>query len=516
MKCQTNKCREIFNHNFLLFCSVTAVCIYYCASYVHVTLDDAFIYYRVVANLLETGKPEFNIGDNCLIVTSPLWTFLLASGKIILPFFDIVTIAKIFWIVLLAVASLFAYWTFLPYVKNWACFTGIPFFLSPVICSMVGSEIALLYAAMFLTFWAYIHNRPVWVGIGLGAGYLARGEFVFIFLPIFIHYVLTAYIKKKAPNKQVFTYLLKIGVTALSIALVWHLYYVLIFDNFFPQTLSTKMIQGQSGQWVLYHQRLWPYIKELLGGRVYLLVFALIGMVRQPYLFLLMGGYTGLHFGAYYILKVPDYHWYCYDFFLFTLLFMFFGIFYIFDISARAFISRLNEPNVSKRGNVRRCAMGVFLLFILWFFPVHLHVFFPGGVNDDCSAKDLKRESRLFKQEERYNSYLKLSQRLQTDLHENDVILTPEIGIISYYLLNYEVRDVNGLASAISSVADMNNYHYFIDHYKPRFLICPWLKDKELLRFRYNKKTYVYKKYFVADPHAQFHPGTVYILSGQT
>lgn len=57
------------NNDTALFCGgATAVCLYYYFVLQPVILDDAFIYFRIVNNLIETGRPVFNIGDFL-----PLW-----------------------------------------------------------------------------------------------------------------------------------------------------------------------------------------------------------------------------------------------------------------------------------------------------------------------------------------------------------------------------------------------------------------------------------------------------------
>lgn len=500
--------------NFLLFCSITTICAYY--SFIHnynVTLDDAFIYFRVVENLLETGKPEFNIGDNYFVVTSALWTFMLALGKIMLPFLEIETIAKLFWFLSLVFASFFAYLTFIPFIKNWSCFIGIPFFLSPIICSMMGTEIALLYAATFATFWAYSRNKPVYIGIGLAVGYLARGEFILISLPLFLHLLVTRR-KNKQPYTQFINYLLKISIVTLLLALIWHLYYYCTFHGFFPTTLKAKMIQGQSGLWKMYPQHIWPYIKELLDDRTFLLIFAVIGMVRQPYIFFLMGSYTLLHSLIYFFLRVPHYPWYYYDYYIFTLILIFFGTFWVLNVLSKVFISKLLQYSEVKKTFANIFVNCFFIAFVIWFFPIHFNEFDLKYLFNIDPKKGIAKEGRLFSQQERYNSYVKLSKKLQRDLRKDDVILTTEIGILSYYLKDYEIRDINGLASPNVTAKNINDYNYFANYYKPRFIVAPLILRSSVL-LNYDGNFYRYKKHFVLSPDETRFPATVYILGSQ-
>jgi hypothetical protein len=61
-----------------LFLSATALGAYYFLVSTPVILDDVFIYFRIDGNMVKTGKPVFNAGDNHFAATSGLWTMLLA------------------------------------------------------------------------------------------------------------------------------------------------------------------------------------------------------------------------------------------------------------------------------------------------------------------------------------------------------------------------------------------------------------------------------------------------------
>ncbi len=49
------------------------------------TSEDAFIYYRIVENLLDGGGPVFNLGERVEAYTGPLWLGLLALGRALVP-----------------------------------------------------------------------------------------------------------------------------------------------------------------------------------------------------------------------------------------------------------------------------------------------------------------------------------------------------------------------------------------------------------------------------------------------
>jgi len=494
---------------FCCFVTITLLCAGYCSLYTHVTLDDAFVYFRLVAMLLETGKPVFNVGDTVFVATSPLWTFLLAGGKTIFPFLDIHILAKYFWIIFLILSSYFAYRVFMPFIGKWACIIGTPFFLSPAISSMMGNEIALLFAALFVMFFGVMYGKPIYTGLGLGTGYLARGEFVLILVPIIIHYLFVLRAASPEHKKQLMISFGWISLIAISIALLWHVYYLAIFGSFLPKTLQVKMVQGRSGEWVLYHQYVWPYLKWLLANRMFLLGFAAIGILWQPYLLGIIGCFTLLHFIIYSLLKVPYYHWYYYDFYILVLLCILLGWCWILNLVERS-ISQLRAHAFS-RFLYYLIPQFCLFIFVIWLFSVQLDVYLSQfqAVKKPFQVHPYDMLNHL--QSERHKSYLALVKLLRSKLRQGDIILVPEVGIISYYLSDYEIRDVNGLASPNVTLENINNYNYFVDRYKPQFIVNPWLrKAKGLVLFRYHSNKYIYEPYVIAAPKAKAFPTMVY------
>ena len=313
-----------------LFLLITAASAAFCAFHETVVLDDAFIYFRVVHNLVDLGRAEINPGDGLVTVTSPLWTLLLALPAKLWPALPVHVVAKALWLSLLALASGFVFLITRRWARRWAPFVAIPFFLSPMINSMMGNEIALLYAALFLTLWACLGGRVVLAGVGLGLGYLARSEFALMVVPVLLQLHLAAPRGGRSAGGAAST-LARLALGALPVAAAWHLYYFFAYDNFLPSTFHIKLLQGRSGGWRLYHDAVVPYLRELLDGRVYLLVPILLGVARLRRLSLLLGAYTALHYLAYRQLALPDYHWYHYDFYILTLLWLLFGVGDAFD-----------------------------------------------------------------------------------------------------------------------------------------------------------------------------------------
>ena len=490
------------NEPLLQFWGITFICAYYYLIAQAVTLDDAFIYFRVVNNFLHTGKPLFNIGDNYLSVTSPLWTVLLALGKTVCPFLKLTLIAKLWWVILLMTASFLAYLAFYPFIGKWAVFICCPFFLSPMISSMIGNEIALLYLAIFGVLWASVYHKYFMIGFFLGVGYLSRGEVIFIIIPVLFHFILNRKKQHLSP-KQIIFIIIKIGLIMTSIILLWHSYYFITFHSLFPETFEVKMLQGQSGDWKLFHQAIRMYLEMLLDGRIYLLLFAIIGALWQPYLFVFMATYTLCHSIAYSILKIPYYHWYYYDYYIFVLILILFGLFNMFETLYKLLVKKI-EPDKWKIGGYKATlSFSLFMIIIVnWIFPINFKLFLPQYISNIYQNNNMSS---------RGISYTEISKRLLKELHSDDIILSNEVGIFSYFLENFEIRDVNGLASPGVTLANMNNWAYFVDLYQPRFLI---LGGQEALKvFEFNHHLYVYDRHFTIPQDSTHMEVTVYIKS---
>ncbi|MCP4401839.1 MAG: hypothetical protein GY801_31635 [bacterium] len=417
------------------FFAISIMCACYWWVHQHIVLDDAFIYFRVVAIFLKTGKPEFNIGDNISVATSPLWMLLLAGMKSIFPFLEIVVIAKACWMFLMLVASYLAYRIFAIFIGMPAIFIGMPFFLSPYLGNLVGNEIALVYTALFLTWWGMLCRKPVYAGFGFGIGYLARGEFIVLALPIALYWLYTAKINSQLLWKKP---LLKFFLIALLIALCWHVYYWAAFGEIFPKTLHVKIIQGQSGDWKQYHHKLGVYIHRFLSGPLPLrfsLLFLLLGVGWRPFPALFIGMYTALHAAIYTGLKVSSYPWYYYDLYLMIVLCILMGMAAMLKYIRQPLLRFVTQP-LFRRMFAHSLPYTAFVLLLFSMFPLEIQTFLPSRFLPPSSIQD-----------ERYQSYMALCRKLKAYLHPGDRILSPEVGIIGYYFLDYEIRDNNGLAS---------------------------------------------------------------------
>jgi hypothetical protein len=476
-----------FNNTYLFFVVlIFSICIFF----IHVTvfLDDVFIYLRVAKNIANGTGPILNPGDHHFPVTSPLWAFLLGFLHKVFGFIDLMELSKIIFTVFLGLASFLGFVCLRFYIGSWAILVPLPVFFNFITLSTVGGEIALVYLCIFGILWAYyIKKNFLFTGFWAAAAYLARGELVLLVVPILLHFLFQG-IKEKKSFRSMTVDIGKMIAVFLVIISIWHIYYAVQFRAILPKTLNTKTIQGKSGLWPLYYHFGRTHTFEILGGRNWLVFFLLFGLFYFRALSISLLCFTVLHYYAYKYLTIAYYHWYFYDFYLLIPVFTVFGIiaFFIFlEKFLRAYNYGFREsprfPKLIK-------ATAVLLLFCT-------AVFFMLKTTRIRNVPDYN-----YKKDDRFQKYSKVVQWTKQMLKKGDVVLSPEIGIIGYFLEDSIIRDFNGIASPGVTVGNINNLDYFVGTYSPRFIFSPPGGPHKYLMeyFIVNGDVYIYKKGYEA------------------
>jgi len=461
--------------NAYLFWGVLAIALSFFFINVAVNMDDVFIFFRVAKNIANGTGPVLNPGDGHFPVTSPLWVFLLAFLAKIFGFIDLVLIAKIVSTIFLGIASFLAFLLLRRYIGSWAVLTPLPILFNFITVTTVGGEIALVYMNLFAVLWAYYLKRNfILTGLTAAAAYLARPELILILPVLALHYLLVW----KKENKTFRTMLTdwgKLAMAFLAIVSIWHVYYALQFHSIFPNTLKTKVTQGKSGMWPLYYRLGRPLTLEMLAGKYLLAIPMLLGLLyfREVSLSILL--YTTLHYYAYKWLTIPYYHWYYYDFFLLVPMFTMFGIIALFLFPGKylkIYVER-HKPGF-KFPLFLKITAALFILFL-----AGAGVFITTKINN-LSA---------YKNDGRFLSYKKIADSMKPKVKKGDVLLTPEIGIVGYYLEDAVIRDLSGIASPDVTAANINNLDYFVKIYSPRFIFFPFfMKQGKPVRYFLDKQ----------------------------
>ncbi len=450
--------------NAYLFWGVLAIAISFFFMNVTVYMDDVFILFRVAKNIANGTGPVLNPGDSHFPVTSPLWVFLLAFLTKIFGFIDMVLLAKIVSTIFLGIASFLAYLLLRRYIGSWAVLTPLPILFNYISVSTAGGEIALVYLSLFAVLWAYYLKRNfILTGLAAAAAYLARPELILVLPVLALHYLLT-WKKENKTFRIMLTDWGKLVMAFLAIVSVWHVYYALQFHSIFPNTLKTKVTQGKSGMWPLYYRFGRPLTLEMLAGKYLLAIPMLLGLLyfREVSLSLLL--YTTLHYYAYKLLTIPYYHWYYYDFFLLVPMFTMFGIIALFLFPGKYL--KIYAEHRKPGFKFPLCLKITAALFIL--FLAGGSIFITTKLNN---LSPYKNDGRL-------HSYKKIADSIRPKIKKGDVLLTPEIGIVGYYLEDAVIRDLCGIASPDVTTANINNLDYFVKIYSPRFIFFPFFMNQ--------------------------------------
>lgn len=445
-------------------------------------MDDVFIYLRVCRNIADGTGPVFNPGDAHFPVTSPLWVFLLAFFHKLIGFIDLAVLSKILYMIFLALASWCAFLVFRDRAGFWAAVTPIPIFFNYITLSSTGGEIALAYFSIFGVLWAYSRKKSLpLTGLFAAIAYLSRGELALLTIPIGIHYLFIA-LKEKRKFKEISAGLGKMALGFLAVALIWHAYYAVQFGGFFPNTLKTKIIQGESGRWDLYYRFGRIHTLSILDGHYYLLLFLGFGLYYYPLPLASLLLFTVMHYYTYQFLVIPHYHWYYYDFYLIIPLFILLGI---------AGLFHFLRPHIAKlkwftRGEHKRTALISISSEVITAFLVLITV---------LVTTHLGRLGR-YGSDERKTRYMCVVDWMKPRVETGDVVLAHEIGILGYYLDRAVIRDLNGIASPDVTVENINDLGYFVSAYSPRFIFFPaWLPQKNKLKYiAVGKRLAVYEK----------------------
>ena len=477
-------------------------------------MDDVYIYFRVVKNIINGNGPVINAGDRHIGITSPLWTFTLAFTALVFKSHDIIIVSKILYIIYLVLASCFLFLVLQPYMGDYSIFSPLPIFFNFSSQAFIGGETASVYFALTGFLYALLVKRNyLLTGIFMGLAYLARAELIFL-LPIFlIYYVVKGRQEGETARSMVLKLILPL-CTLLIVVLIWHAYYFIRFHSFFPSTLRVKMIQGRSGYLPLYYKKIWFQLNcRSLHNSCYLLFFSLFGIYSLGLVSLLLISFSILHNIAYTLLLVPgNYAWYYYDIHLITLLTTMFGVvafFRYFKKYLNKYAFAIKTRNIADK-SLSVCAILTFAAVTLLtteLYKRHLSLDYAMVFNNNYAN---------FYPEERFPNYMKLTEWLNSKICKSDTVLTPEIGIISYFLERGFIRDVNGIASPDIAMGNMNNYEFFIERYSPEYIIYPWGKQPEFHIFRTKKGSYKYQKVFVVSEEAKEFNVSVFRLASKS
>lgn len=281
------------------------------------TYDDAYITFRYAKNLAAGYGFVYNPGENYLGTTTPLFTLLLATLKIIFPGAFIPSIAK--W---LTGGALFAasFFTYLLGQDNGKPVAGVVstllVLLNPIFVLVWGGESIFFLALVIAAVYLYFRGGEILPAIFVGLAFLTRGEGILPGVVLFLHYAVT---RRKLPWRAV--------VAFLMTTVPWIIYSLDTFGTPLPGTLQAKMAQMDSGVFPPFFITSLDMFRSYLTGSpnfpgviphyayfiaailAFLGGISLLFQLRQPIWWAIMA-WLGLYAAGYSLLDVPFYHWY--------------------------------------------------------------------------------------------------------------------------------------------------------------------------------------------------------------
>ena len=383
--------------------------------------DDSLIVYRLVENLLAGNGWTYNLGELHNPSTSVLNTLLIVLGGLL--GLTVPLSAHLVGSLGLFLAGSASYLTLrkdLGELLAWMSSALLIYFLAH--SSTWGLE-TLLFAGLCISFIALERfGRSAWWLLGLSI--LTRPDAVLLAAFKWI---------KELCSKRTFSIS---GLLQIALLLSpWCIFSLITFGQLFPDTLSSKIWQGQSGYW----GNGWIYLKALgkhilYGQALHQLVYLIAGigwftLAIRRHVLLYFVLFAILQQLAYIALNVPGYHWYFVLFDCAVLL----GACYSIGIGVTALCPQILD-------SLTRVAFPVALglsLYTAWSWS-------------KTQPRDLRDVA-----------YAAVTQQIEDENHPTGKLATLEVGTVGYHTKR-SIVDMVGLTSTNPEyITGRNSDHFF-------------------------------------------------------
>jgi hypothetical protein len=277
----------------------------------HFYYDDAYITFRMAANIAHGHGWTYNPGLSQDAATGALWTLLLAAmGSLGV---GIVGVANVLSAIFLAGAAIVMFETFaLMGARRAGIFVGIFIAGSEFLALNRGMELPLVIFLISATLYLTQRNAFLLAGVAAGLAVLGRGDAA-LFAGILGVSLAIGYGKEA----------LRFAAGIASVLIPWAVYATVAIGHILPGTLTAKIDQGRSGYWsgsgtyngLLQrlpfseggHFEIWFGLVGLLGIAG-LIVLARRRELRPLWPLVAFGFAYVLAYG--FVLRVPGYLWY--------------------------------------------------------------------------------------------------------------------------------------------------------------------------------------------------------------
>lgn len=284
------------------------------AGFKHTYIDDAFIQLTYARTLVEDGTWGMFPGRIANTATAPLNILLTAAAGLITRDW----LNAVIWLTALEFTALLGFLLVLSQRlfgrSYFGAFAFIGLVANPLLLSTLGMESILFTLLIVAALTFYAGNRWLLMAASLGLLTLARHEGVLLLGILLL--VAPRPLWQQRPRQWLQTRWQIILVYAL-VLLPWLLYSWIAIGSLFPDTLIIKTGQGSWGAGLSFHNGITLYLNAYPWATwtsFFLLPLGLFALWRTPprvkMVTAVLAAYALLHYVAYWILRVPPYHWY--------------------------------------------------------------------------------------------------------------------------------------------------------------------------------------------------------------
>lgn len=290
---------------------------------------------------------------------------------------------------------------------------------------------------------------------------------------------------------------LRLVIGTALLPLVWHVWVLITVGELLPSTLSAKLAQSNSQQVGLYRDYVVDAVHTALFGRWWLGAFAVLGALVSWRVFWPLVVFWISHVLGYIILNAPNYAWYNYDTYMVVRLLLFVGISYPLHRILRFLSGKLLAFVASQLGKGRgdigwakTLAGGVGPALVLVGLPAMIDLL-PGFWPPTGQLVQIE-------------PYRRVAEFVRNDETASDkVLVSPEIGLLSFSLPQVEIRDTNGLATPDVTASRMFEWQRPYELYNQLYMVPMFNHWGEVVSFpTRHGEVVTYRREFIAKPDA--------------
>jgi hypothetical protein len=406
------------NYIYLIFFVVSVV---QGLRFYKINIDDAYIFYRYIHNIISGHGWVFNIGERINATTSPLNVIVIS----IVAFFikDVPTAAHLIQILFLFFALCFIYLLFKKFNMS----------MAGIICALIlatdttlmylwGME-TIMYCFFFIaSIYFFVASRYNLSALNVALLILTRPDGIILAAILFLLYIWET---KRFP--------LIPSVILTAVLLPWLIFSFFYFGHILPHTLGAKVSQGSSGVFgdkFIFFKGMINLFKDyfilkaiIIFSFVIVLIIGLIDLVKYKFyfyknnkVFIILFIWVILYTGGYTILNVPHYLWYYVPIFFSIVILFIFLIYY------------LTRETVLKKYEKAIIVVNIVLLAL-----VFINIY--------------KNNNKfIIDSDTREKAYKEVGVWLKDNVDDFSTIAMTEVGTIGYYS-DKKILDLTGLIS---------------------------------------------------------------------